>query len=80
MTENVVMTMVQQDNLVVKIHLQVSSDESNGEKFPFTLDDVASTVVEMTEPIYSAVNTAVDPRGSRGRGGLAVIVASRRWA
>ena len=63
MTENVVMTIVQQDNLVVKFYLQVSSDESNGERFPFTLDDVTSTVAEMTEPLYTAVNAAVDPQG-----------------
>ncbi|WP_327635441.1 hypothetical protein OHB24_36355 [Kribbella sp. NBC_00482] len=58
-TEDVVAAQVQQDNYVIRIYLQITSDSTSREKFRFTTAQVASTVATVTGSLHSAVSAKV---------------------
>lgn len=54
-SEDVVTAIVQQDNLLVRIYLQVTGDTYSSEKLPVTLADFSSTVTETMETFFPVI-------------------------
>lgn len=60
MSDNLVQALVQKDTYLVKINLQVTSDKSYKDKFPFTVDDVKTSVTDLMGTLFTAVSAKVE--------------------
>ncbi|GLZ81821.1 hypothetical protein Afil01_66280 [Actinorhabdospora filicis] len=55
-SDNMIYALVQKDSYLVKIQLQVASDETFKDKWPFTLDEVKATVTETIGKFYTSAS------------------------
>lgn len=60
MSDNLVHALVQKDSYLVKINLQVSSDQGYKDKFPFTVAEVKTSVTELMGTLFTAVSAKVE--------------------
>lgn len=54
-SDRLVYALAQQDDYLVKVQLQYPGDSSYSSKFPFTIDDVRTTVVELLTELHTTV-------------------------